>query len=527
MHGRENRQGAAHKRHSSFPITRIMYARCTALLACIAAASAFQAPTPMGLRAKTSLSPSVRPQRSVATGPRMQMDMSKIFGGPVAGGSTATKPMRATGIRPGDKVGILFLNLGGPEKLDEVEDFLFNLFNDEDIIRLPNPIKPLQGFIARNIAKRRAPNSREAYESIGGGSPIVKLTQEQGDNLVGELKKRGIDAKCYIGMRYWYPFTEEATDKILEDGINRLVIIPLYPQYSISTTGSSIRLLNQILDEDNKAWDPRKIDHTVVPDWYDHPGYLATQAKLINKELEEFKNNPKDVKVMFSAHGVPESYVEAGDPYKGQIEKCAKLIMEEVNQNRGSNDIDWTLCFQSRVGPVKWLEPYTDDVLQQLGESGLKNLVVVPLSFVSEHVETLEEIDIEYREVAEEAGISNFKRCPALNSDPLFIDCLADMTIDALNKPSLRIAETLDLYQKSEELPGYPWEFGVTKAAEQTNGRLAMLGIASLAVAQVLKAGCPSIDGPAIAGKEPFCAAFSADGWGWLFSALSTSLHLQ
>jgi len=383
------------------------------------------------------------------------------------------------------------------------------------------------GFIARNIAKRRAPNSREAYESIGGGSPIVKLTQEQGDNLVGELKKRGIDAKCYIGMRYWYPFTEEATDKILEDGINRLVIIPLYPQYSISTTGSSIRLLNQILDEDNKAWDPRKIDHTVVPDWYDHPGYLATQAKLINKELEEFKNNPKDVKVMFSAHGVPESYVEAGDPYKGQIEKCAKLIMEEVNQNRGSNDIDWTLCFQSRVGPVKWLEPYTDDVLQQLGESGLKNLVVVPLSFVSEHVETLEEIDIEYREVAEEAGISNFKRCPALNSDPLFIDCLADMTIDALNKPSLRIAETLDLYQKSEELPGYPWEFGVTKAAEQTNGRLAMLGIASLAVAQVLKAGCPSIDGPAIAGKEPFCAAFSADGWGWLFSALSTSLHLQ
>ena len=117
-------------------------------------------------------------------------------------------------------------------------------------------------------------------------------------------------------------------------------------------------------DTDWQAWDPRKIDHTVVPDWYDHPGYLATQAKLINTELEEFKNNPKDVKVMFSAHGVPESYVEAGDPYKGQIEKCAELIMKEVNKNRGNKDIDWTLCFQSRVGPVKWLEPYTDDVLQ-------------------------------------------------------------------------------------------------------------------------------------------------------------------
>lgn len=306
-----------------------------------------------------------------------------------------------------------------------------------------------------------------------------------------------------------------------------MVIIPLYPQYSISTTGSSIRLLKQILAEDSKAWDPRKVDHTVIPDWYSHPGYLACQASLINRELEEFKQNPKDVKVMFSAHGVPESYVEIGDPYKGQIEKCSELIMQEVNKGRAADkQIDWTLSYQSRVGPVKWLEPYTDDVLVKLGEEGLKNLVVVPVSFVSEHIETLEEIDMEYREIAEEAGITNFKRCPALNSDPLFIQCLVDMTEEALSKPSLRISETLDLYQKSKDLPGYPWEFGVTKAAEQTNGRLAMLAIASLAVTQVLKAGCPKIDGPAIAGKEPFCAAFSADGWNWLFSAIQTSLHL-
>jgi len=386
------------------------------------------------------------------------------------------------------------------------------------------------GYIARGIASRRAPNSRKNYESIGGGSPIVKFTQEQGDNLTKELKKRGIDSKVYIGMRYWYPFTEEATDKILEDGVNRLVIIPLYPQYSISTTGSSIRLLNQIFNEDRIQWDPRKIDHTVVPDWYSHPGYLECQASLIGAQLEEFKNNPQDVKVMFSAHGVPESYVAAGDPYKGQIESCADLIMKEVNkirENRGDKAVDWTLCFQSRVGPVKWLEPYTDTVLKELGEAGLKNIVVVPLSFVSEHVETLEEIDIEYREVAVEAGISNFKRCPALNSDPIFIKCLADMTTDALRNPSLRISETLDLYQKSDEIPGYPWEFGVTKAAEQTNGRLAMVGIASLAVAQVIKAGCPRIDGPAISGKEPFCAAFSADGWNWLLTAIQTALHIN
>jgi len=227
----------------------------------------------------------------------------------------------------------------------------------------------------------------------------------------------------------------------------------------------------------------------VIPDWYRHPPSQACQASPINRELEEFKQNPKDVKVMFSAHGVPESYVEIGDPYKGQIEKCSELIMQEVNKGRaGDKQIDWTLSYQSRVGPVKWLEPYTDDVLVKLGEEGLKNLVVVPVSFVSEHIETLEEIDMEYREIAVEAGITNFKRCPALNSDPLFIQCLVDMTEEALSKPSLRISETLDLYQKSKDLPGYPWEFGVTKAAEQTNGRLAMLAIASLAVTQVLKA---------------------------------------
>jgi len=421
----------------------------------------------------------------------------------------------------------LFLNLGGPEKLDDVEDFLFNLFSDEDIIRLPSLVKPLQGSIARAIASRRAPTSRKAYESIGGGSPIAKLTQEQGDNLQVELKERGIDAKVYIGMRYWHPFTEEATEKILEDDINRLVIIPLYPQYSISTTGSSIRLLDQIINEDLHTWDPRKIDHTVVPHWYSHPGYLACQASLIGAQLEEFKDNPQDVKVMFSAHGVPESYVAAGDPYKGQIESCADLIMKEVNKGKGDKAVDWTLCFQSRVGPVKWLEPYTDTVLEELGAAGQKNLVVVPLSFVSEHVETLEEIDIEYREVATEAGITNFKRCPALNSDPIFINCLADMTTDALSKPSLRISETLDLYQKSKEIKSYPWEFGATRAAEQTNGRLAMMGLASLAVAQVNKVGCPKIDGPAIACKEPFCAAFSADGWSWLFAAFQTTLHVN
>lgn len=254
-----------------------------------------------------------------------------------------------------------------------------------------------------------------------------------------------------------------------------------------------------------------------MPDWFNHPGYVKTQAKLISRELEEFKGRPEVVKVMFSAHGVPVSYVEAGDPYKGQIEDCAELIMQEVN--RGKKDqFDYTLCFQSRVGPVKWLEPYTDDVLNKLGADGLKNIVVVPLSFVSEHVETLEEIDQEYREVAEEAGIHNFKRVPALNSDPDFITALAEMTVDALQKPSLRVSETLALYQGKDEAPEGSWmNVGITKSTEAINGRIAMVGMAGLAISQVIKRGCPPIEGPSIAGKEPFCAAFSADGWGWLF----------
>ncbi|KAJ1468941.1 ferrochelatase-domain-containing protein [Baffinella frigidus] len=296
-----------------------------------------------------------------------------------------TKPSKLEGDASDQNIGILLLNLGGPEKLSEVEDFLFNLFNDEDIIRLPGPVKPLQGFIARYIASGRAPQSREAYASIGGGSPLTKLTTEQGDKLAEELGRRGIKAKSYVGMRYWYPFTEEAVDQILADGINRLVILPMYPQYSISTTGSSMRLLDQMIKKDSKQWDPRVFDHTVVPDWFDHPGFVKAQAKFINRELAEFKNIPDEVKVLFSAHGVPESYIKAGDPYKDQIEKCVELIMLEVNKDHpGKFSSD--LSFQSKVGPVKWLDPYTEVVLEEMGKGGLKNVVVVPLSFVQEHV---------------------------------------------------------------------------------------------------------------------------------------------
>jgi ferrochelatase len=344
------------------------------------------------------------------------------------------------------KVGVLLLNLGGPETGDDVEGFLYNLFADPDIIRLPGPLAPLQSAIALFISKRRAPKSRAAYESIGGGSPILKYSNAQATLLTDSLKRRyGLEVKAYIGMRYWHPFTEEALSEIQKDGINALVIVPLYPQFSISTSGSSLRVLQEEFSKHADKYGPSKMVHTVVPSWYDRPGYVNAMANLIRKELDSFtpeelaeaQPGTKQKHVLFSAHGVPRSYIEAGDPYQAQIQECVAKISEQLPQD----NVEIHLSYQSRVGPIEWLRPYTDDVLPELGEEGVKNLVVVPISFVSEHIETLEEIDIEYRELAEDSGITNWRRCPALNTDTAFIDDMADMVMEALSEPSQSVTE--------------------------------------------------------------------------------------
>ena len=324
--------------------------------------------------------------------------------------------------------------------------FLYNLFADPDIIQLPGPLTALQPIIAYFISKRRAPKSREAYASIGGGSPILKYSNEQARLICQSLQKRySMDVKAYIGMRYWHPFTEEALSQIQKDQIDALVILPLYPQFSISTSGSSLRVLQEEFSKNAALYG--SMVHTVVPSWYDRKGYVKAMAALLMKELdaytpEELENakkvapNLKPRHVLFSAHGVPQSYIEAGDPYQKQIVECVAKIGAEL-----PDDVEVHLSYQSRVGPIEWLRPYTDDVLPELGEKGVRNLVVVPISFVSEHIETLEEIDIEYRELAEESGITNWRRCPALNTDPAFIDDMADMVVDALNEPVQSVTE--------------------------------------------------------------------------------------
>jgi len=349
-------------------------------------------------------------------------------------------------------LGVLFLNLGGPTTGDDVEEFLYNLFADPDIIRLPGPLSPLQNVIASFIAKRRAPKSRAAYESIGGGSPILQYTNAQAKLLSESFEEKySMPIKTYVGMRYWKPYTEDALDAIRRDKIKALVILPLYPQFSISTSGSSLRVLQE--DFSKRASSYGDMVHTVVPSWYDRPGYVKAMSNLIKGELESFTDSEKaeakqkfpdlaPMHILFSAHGVPKSYIEAGDPYQKQMEKCVAAIKAKLYETYSEKELTVHLSYQSRVGPIEWLRPYTDDVLPELGGIGVQNLVVVPISFVSEHIETLEEIDIEYRELAEESGVSNWRRCPAPNTDPTFIEDMADMVFEALNEPCQTVTET-------------------------------------------------------------------------------------
>ncbi|KAM7490514.1 hypothetical protein LguiA_033435 [Lonicera macranthoides] len=334
-----------------------------------------------------------------------------------------------------EKIGVLLLNLGGPETLCDVQPFLFNLFVDPDILRLPRLFKFLLRPLAQLISVLVAPGIKRRYAAIGGGSPLRKITFDQANALEMVLDAKQVPANVYVGMRYWHPFIEEAVQQasfelcsnIKEDRITKLVVLPLYPQFSISTTGSSIRVLESIFREDAFL---SLLPVSIIESWYRREGYIKSMADLVEKELQSFSET-KEVMILFSAHGVPVSYVEsAGDPYRDQIEECIYLIMQELKARGITND--HTLAYQSRVGPLKWLKPYTDEVLVELGQRGYKSLLAVPISFVSEHIETLEEIDMRYKELALKSGIQNWRRVPTLGCVPNFIADLADAVINAL-----------------------------------------------------------------------------------------------
>jgi ferrochelatase len=373
----------------------------------------------------------------------------------------------------GAKVGVLLLNLGGPERIQDVGPFLYNLFADPEIIRLPLPA--LQKPLAWLISSLRSGKSQAAYRSIGGGSPLRRITEHQARDLQSALRQRGIDATSYVAMRYWHPFTESAVADIKADGIQEVVVLPLYPHFSISTSGSSFRELQRLRQADPGF---ARLPIRCIRSYFDDPGYIGAMAGLIAAEIQACPD-PASAHVFFSAHGVPKSYVEeAGDPYQQEIEACAALIMQRLERDLGHAN-PYTLAYQSRVGPVEWLRPYTDEALHDLGAQGIRDLVVVPISFVSEHIETLEEIDIEYREIATEAGITNFRRVPALDTTPAFIEGLADLVQHALEGPEVNLDQAAALSNRVKLYPQDKWAWGWNNSSEVWNGRLAMLGFSA------------------------------------------------
>ena len=378
--------------------------------------------------------------------------------------------MEPTATKRQPRVGVLLLNLGGPERIQDVKPFLYNLFSDPEIIRLP--LAAMQKPLAWLISSLRSGKSQQAYRSIGGGSPLRRITKQQAQELQTSLRQKGVDATSYVAMRYWHPFTESAVADLKADGVDQVVVLPLYPHFSISTSGSSFRELQRLRNADPAF---SRLPIRCIRSWYDHPGYIQALASLIAREILACED-PATAHIFFSAHGVPKSYVEdAGDPYQLEIVACSKLILEQLRQQLGHSN-PFTLAYQSRVGPVEWLKPYTEEALQELGEQGVKDLVVVPISFVSEHIETLEEIDIDYRELATAAGVKNFRRVPALDTDPAFIAALTDLVEQAMAETAINLDQAAQLPSKVTPNAQGKWTWGWNNNTEIWNGRAAMLG---------------------------------------------------
>jgi len=302
-------------------------------------------------------------------------------------------------------IGVILLNMGGPDSLDAVKPFLQNLFSDRDIIRLGPAF--LQKTIASLLINKRLKSVMEAYNLIGGKSPLTDITNAQAKALEGTLK----GVKVYVGMRYWHPFIENAIDHALKDGAEWILGLSLYPHYSIATTGSSVKKFDEVIKKYH-------VDHFCVTSWFKHPLYIDALVEKIQRGLRAFDKKPI---VLFSAHSLPEKFIDKGDPYVNEINGTIQAITKKL-------DIEWRLSYQSKTGPVKWLKPTTEHMLHELADEGVKDLLVVPISFVSDHIETLYEIDILYKDMAQELGI-NLKRVESLNTSPKFIEALKDIVI--------------------------------------------------------------------------------------------------
>jgi ferrochelatase len=308
------------------------------------------------------------------------------------------------------KTAVVLFNLGGPDQPSSVRPFLFNLFYDPAIIGLPSP---LRWFIARWISSRRAPVAREIYGQIGGGSPLLANTEAQAQALERAL---GSGFKCFISMRYWHPRAAEQVRSVKAWQPDRVILMPLYPQFSSTTTASSLR---EWRAEAKQAG--LQVPETVLCCYPDQPGFIAAIVDRVREGLAQLPPSQRAPRLLFSAHGLPQKVVDGGDPYQWQVERSVAAVMTALARP----GLDAVLCYQSRVGPLQWLQPSTETEIRRAGAEGVP-LVVVPIAFVSEHSETLVELDIEYRHLASKQGVPAYIRVPTVDTLPIFINGLAD-----------------------------------------------------------------------------------------------------
>lgn len=320
------------------------------------------------------------------------------------------------------KIAIVLFNLGGPDKPASVRPFLVNLFKDPAILRVPFFVRP---WLARIIALARTKAASANYAILGGKSPLLELTEEQARSLEAALPE--LDVRCFVAMRYWHPFSLAAAQEVKAWDPDEVVLIPLYPQYSTTTTGSSLT-----------AWREASAQAGLVKStstlccYHSDPGYARATAAAVRHSYDEARAAlPAEtgLRVLFSAHGLPESIVKAGDPYQFQVERTVAMVARLVDVP----GLDFTTCYQSRATPQKWIDPSTEHEIERAAHDKVA-VLVVPIAFVSEHSETLVELDVEYRELAEEAGVPGYFRTPAQNSDPGFIEALADLVRATLGR---------------------------------------------------------------------------------------------
>ncbi len=311
------------------------------------------------------------------------------------------------------RLAVVLFNLGGPDSPAAIQPFLFNLFNDPAIIAAPGPLRWL---LAQFISRRRVPVARAIYAHLGGKSPLLELTRQQASALHDRMSERA-DVKVFVCMRYWHPMSDEVTAAVKDFGPDEVIALPLYPQYSTTTTGSSLADWKRAAHRTGLTVPTRTVCcYPLAPHW------LTAQVALLREALA---HSGAGARVLFSAHGLPKKIIARGDPYQWQVEQTAVGVVDALGE-----ELDWAVCYQSRVGPLEWIGPSTEQELARAGIDGVE-VVIVPIAFVSEHSETLVELDIEYREVAAKYGVPKYTRVPAVGSHPEFIAALADL-VDAV-----------------------------------------------------------------------------------------------